>query len=75
MLVKKNNNNSVSVYVMNDSSSPKKKYDINEICETADSIYWTLVPKEVFRLWKTPYTVKQGGMDDTILYDFTNLWE
>ena len=33
------------------------RYDINAICETADSIYWTLVPEEMFRLWGvSPYT-------------------
>jgi hypothetical protein len=31
-------------------------YDINGICETADSIYWTLVPDEVFSIYESnPY--------------------
>ena len=72
MIIRKNN--SVTIDVVSDSPFVKE-YDINDICETADFIYWTLVPKEVFAIWKTPYTVKQRGMDDTILYDFTHLWE
>ena len=31
-------------------------YDINGICENADSIYWTLVPNEVFSIFgSNPY--------------------
>lgn len=31
-------------------------YDLNSICETADSIYWTLVPDEVFSVYESnPY--------------------
>lgn len=31
-------------------------YDLNGICETADSIYWTLVPDEVFSIYNSnPY--------------------
>ena len=61
--------------VLPDNPANCIRYDINGICETADSIYWTLIPKEVFHLWETPYTVKQKRMDDTILYEFTHLWE
>lgn len=33
-------------------------YDINGICENADSIYWTLVPNEVFSIYKSnPYSI------------------
>ena len=28
-------------------------YDLNGICETADSIYWTLVPDEVFSIYNS----------------------
>ncbi len=44
----------ISVKVIDDSNS--KFYDLNSICETADSIYWTLVPDEVFSIYKSnPY--------------------
>ncbi len=43
--------------VLPDNSANCIRYDINGICETADSIYWTLVPKEVFAIWNTPYFV------------------
>lgn len=33
-------------------------YDFNSICENADSIYWTLVPNEVFSIYKpNPYSI------------------
>ena len=44
--------------VLPDNSANCIRYDINGICETADSIYWTLVPKEVFAIWNTPYFVR-----------------
>ena len=28
-------------------------YDLNGICENADSIYWTLVPNEVFAIYQS----------------------
>ena len=46
-------------------------YDLNAICETADSIYWTLVPNEVFVLWETkPYTISKEDSDDSIIRTF-----
>ena len=31
-------------------------YDLNGICENADSIFWTLVPKEIFSIYESnPY--------------------
>ena len=31
-------------------------YDLNGICENADSIYWTLVPIEIFSIYESnPY--------------------
>lgn len=31
-------------------------YNINGLCENADSIYWTLVPNEVFSIYESnPY--------------------
>ena len=39
-------------------SSNNMFYDINGICENADSIYWTLVPNEVFSIFNSnPYSV------------------
>ena len=33
-------------------------YDINGICENADSIYWTLVPNEMFAIYNSnPYYI------------------
>lgn len=41
--------------VLNNDEEPRMEYNLNGICETADSIYWTMVPAEVFAVWSTPY--------------------
>ncbi len=44
----------VSVKVIENSNN--MFYDINGICEHADSTYWTLVPNEVFSIFESdPY--------------------
>lgn len=43
-------NNQVELKVV-DCSNSNMNYDLNGICETADSIFWTLVPNEVFSVW------------------------
>ena len=47
------------------------RYDINAICETADSIYWTLVPEEMFRLWGvSPYTYTNDMPQAVSVFDY-----
>lgn len=76
MRVKKESNmRDFTITVIDDYDSDYMEYDLNEICETADSTYWTLVPEEMFALWETPYVVKQGGMDDNILSVIRDTWE
>ena len=41
--------------VLNNDEEPRMEYDLNGICENADSTYWTMVPAEVFAVWSTPY--------------------
>lgn len=43
-------NNQVELNVI-DCSDSNMYYDINGICETADSIFWTLVPDEMRSIW------------------------
>lgn len=44
-------NNQIELKIVEDSNNENLFYDINGICETEDSIFWTLVPNEVFHLW------------------------
>lgn len=54
--------------VLSDKSVRYMNYDLNGICETADSIYWTLVPEEVFAIWNIPYLVRLHN-GDTVVQD------
>jgi hypothetical protein len=54
--------------VLSDKSIRYMNYDLNGICETADSIYWTLVPKEVLAIWNIPYLVRLHN-GDTVVQD------
>jgi len=52
----------ISIKVIENNSSVL--YDLNSICETADSIYWTLVPDEVFSICKSnPYHLFNNEKD------------
>jgi len=46
-------------------------YDLNGICENADSIYWTLVPNEMFAIYNSnSYVItsqtKSGNISDSV---------
>ena len=43
-------NNQVEIKMVNCIDS-NMYYDLNGICEKADSTFWTLVPTEMFRVW------------------------
>ena len=47
----------LSLVVLNNPHVSSVIYDLNGICETADSTFWTLVPEEVFAIWNTPYSL------------------
>ena len=44
--------------VLSDKSVRYMNYDLNEIYKTADSIYLTLVPEEVFVILNVPYLAR-----------------
>lgn len=51
-------NNQIRVIVVPDENENSMYYDLNGICENADSIYWTLVPYEMFDIYESsPYFV------------------
>lgn len=46
-------------------------YDFNGICENVDSIYWTLVPNEMFAIYNSnSYVItsqtKSGNISDSV---------
>ena len=46
-------------------------YDLNAICETADSIFWTLVPNEMFDLCgRSSYTYDSEMSQNTSVFDW-----
>lgn len=47
-------------------------YDLNAICETADSIYWTLVPNELFKIWNIN-SYYANVVDDSSVYTFNKM--
>lgn len=56
----------VILEVLSDKSVQYMNYDLNGICETADSIYWTLVPEEVLAIWNIPYLVRLHNGDTVV---------
>jgi len=48
-------NNQIELEIINDSDN--QFYDLNGICENADSIFWTLVPNEMLSLWNLPLKI------------------
>lgn len=51
-------NNQIRVIMVPDENDNSMYYDLNGICENADSIYWTLVPYEMFDIYESnPYFV------------------
>lgn len=52
--------------VFSDKSIRYMNYDLNRICGTSDSIYWTLVPEEVFAIWNIPYLVRLHNGDTVV---------
>ena len=46
-------------------------YDLNAICETAGSIFWTLVPNEMFDLCgRSSYTYDSEMSQNTSVFDW-----
>lgn len=51
------------------------QYDIDELCEKADSVYWTLVPYELISMVNNPYQLNES---DSFLIDLNTVsswWE
>lgn len=43
-------NNQIELKIV-DCDNSNMNYDLNGICEITDSIFWTLVPDEMFSIW------------------------
>lgn len=52
--------------VLSDKSVQCMNYDLSGICDTADSIQWTLVPEEVLVIWNIPYLVRLHNGDTVV---------
>ena len=52
--------------VLSDRSIRYMNYNLNGICETADSVYWNFVPKEVLAIWNIPYLVRLHNGDTVV---------
>lgn len=62
----------ISVKVIDDGNN--KFYDLNGICETADSIYWTLVPDEVFSIYDSNTYYLFNNSNHCSLKDVVTWW-
>lgn len=64
-------NNQIELEIINESDS--QFYDLNGICANADSIFWTLVPNEMFSLWDIPLKIYNDYTDaDSVVNKFAN---
>lgn len=62
----------VSIKIIENSNN--LNYNINGLCENADSIYWTLVPNEVFAIYQSnPYILTSQTKFGNIA-NYINLW-
>jgi hypothetical protein len=49
-------------------------YDLNGICDNADSIYWTLVPNEMFAIYNSNPYLPTNRAYTVSLEDTSNWW-